>query len=167
MKTSKLFGAAALLGTLGIAIVSPALADRGPGQGGMQGFIFDQLDADKDGKVTAAEMEASRTARVTAADANGDGLMSAEELAAMHLADMSVRASAMAAEMVTRMDTNGDGLLSAAEMAARPGPAQMFDRIDADGDGALTREEADAAAEKMAERRGDRRPKHRNDGPAN
>ncbi len=167
MKTSKLCVAAALLGTLGVGIISPAMAERGPGHGGMSAINFDQLDADKDGKVTEAEIEASRTARVTAADANGDGLMSADELAAMQLAEMTERANAMAAEMITRMDSDGDGLLSAAEMASRPGPAQFFDRIDTDGDGAISREEADAAAKKMAEGRGDRRPKHGDDRPAN
>lgn len=168
MKTSKLMVATALLGTLGIGLVSPVLAERGPGPGGMHAFNFDQLDADKDGKVTAAEIEAARTARVTAADANKDGLMSADELAAMHLAEMTERANAMAAEMISRMDSDGDGLLSVAEMAAGPGPARFFDRADTDGDGAISRAEADAAAEKMADRRGgDRRPMHGDDHPEN
>ena len=100
--------------------------------------------------------------------ANKDGLMSADELAAMQLAEMTERAHAMAAKMITRMDSDGDGLLSAAEMAVRPGPARFFDRIDTDGDGAISREEADAAADKMADRRGgDRRPMHGDDKPAN
>lgn len=167
MKTSKLIVAATLLGSLGLGIVSPVLAERGPGQGGMPAFNFDLLDADKDGKVTEAEIAAARTARVTVADANKDGLMSAEELAAMQLAEMTERANAMAAEMIARMDSDGDELLSAAEMAARPGPAQFFDRIDTDGDGAISREEADAAAEKMADRRGDRRPKRGDDQTGN
>jgi Ca2+-binding EF-hand superfamily protein len=167
MKTSKLLVASAVLGTLGLGMISPVLAERGPGGGERAMFLFDQLDADKDGKVTEAEIEASRTARVTAADSNGDGLMSADELAAMQLAEMSERAKARATEMIARMDSDGDGLLSAAEMAAGPGQGKMFDRIDADGDGAITREEADAAAKKMAERGGDRKRKHGDDASEN
>ncbi len=162
MKTTTLLVATVLLGTLGAGVITPVLAERGPGQGA-SGFKFDLLDADKDGKVTKAEMGAARTARVTAADANKDGLMSADELAAMRLAEMTERANAMAAEMITQMDSDGDGLLSVAEMAARPGHAQVFDRIDTDDDGAISRDEADAAADKMA----DRRPKRGDDKPAN
>jgi hypothetical protein len=168
MTMSKLLAATVVLGTFGAGIMSPVLAERGPGHGGMPAFNFDALDADKDGKVTEAEIEAARTARVTTADANKDGLMSAEELAAMQLAEMTARANAMAAEMITRMDSDGDGLLSVAEMAAGPGPARFFDRVDTDGDGAISRAEADAAAEMMADRRGgDRRPMHGDDHPEN
>jgi Ca2+-binding EF-hand superfamily protein len=165
--TSTLLFTTGLLASLGIGVVGPALAERRSGQGAMSSFNFDQLDADKDGKVTEAEIAASRAARVKAADANGDGLMSAEELAAMQLAEMTERATAMAAEMIARMDSDGNGLLSAAEMAARPGPARLFDRIDTDGDGAISRAEADAAAEKMAEGRGDRRPRRGDEKPTN
>ncbi len=165
MTTSKLLAGVVFLGTIGI--ISPAMAERGPGEGALSGFNFDRLDGDKDGKVTKAEIEAARSARVKAADANGDGLMSAQELAAMQLADMTERVNARAAEMVRRLDSDGDGLLSAAEMAARPGAWQVFDRIDADGDGAISRQEADAAAQRMADRRGDRRPKRGDDQPAN
>jgi hypothetical protein len=167
MTMSKLLVATVLLGTLGAGILSPVLAERGPGPGGMPAFNFDLLDADKDGKVTEAEIEAARTARVTGADANKDGLMSADELAAMHLAEMTERAKAMATEMITRMDSDGDGLLSAAEMATQTGPAQFFVRIDTDGDGAISREEADAAAKMMADRRGGHRPGHGDERPEN
>lgn len=152
---------------LGAGMVSPVLAERGPQEGPMPGFLFDTLDADKDGKVTAAEIEANRAARVKAADANNDGLMSADELAAMRLAEMSERAKAHAAEMVTRMDTDGDAMLSGAELAARPGPARMFKRIDTDGDGAISREEAAAAADMHADRRGKRGDSHHDRGSDN
>lgn len=167
MQTSKLLVATVLVGTFGAGIVAPALAERGPRDGGLPMFMFDQLDADKDGKVTAAEIAANRAARVKAADANGDGMMSADELAAMQLAEMTERAKAKAGEMVTRLDSDGDGLLSVAEMAARPGPAKFFDRIDTDGDGAISREEADAAATRMADHRGDRGHKRGEDDAEN
>lgn len=163
MQMSRMIVAALLIGTFSVGLVSPALAERGPEGGGRPMFNFDDFDTDKDGKVTEAEIETSRAARVKAADANGDGLMSVEELAALHLAQMTERAKTMATEMVARMDSDGDGLLSAAEMAARPGPAGMFGRIDTDSDGAITRAEADAAMTRMADRRGGHMHRHGQD----
>ncbi len=71
------------------------------------------VDADKDGKITEAELTAFRAAETKAADADGDGLLSAEELAALHVKAMTARATDMAARMVSRMDSDADGKLSA------------------------------------------------------
>lgn len=117
------------------------------------GMDFATLDADKDGKISAAEMEAFRAARVTAVDTDGDGKLSAAELSAMHLARMQARADAMAARMIERHDADGDGLLTAAEFATPPSPQRMFERADTDGDGALSEAEIAAARERMAEMR--------------
>jgi Ca2+-binding EF-hand superfamily protein len=145
---------AILMSAISAGIISPAFAQNGPADGGGSPLImFDTLDADKDGKVTVAEIEADRAAKVKAADANGDGLMSADELAAMQIAEMTERAKTRAAEMVTRLDADKDGLLSGAELATRHDPAKMFERFDTDEDGAISREEATAAAEMMAKGR--------------
>lgn len=144
--------ALALAAVTGAAFSSAALADRGP-KGDMQGmemggpgprFDFAAVDADKDGKVTEAELTAWRAAEATKIDANKDGKLSAEELTAARVAEMTTRATEMATRMVADLDTDGDGLLTAAEMAARPGPARMFEHADADGDGAVTQAELDA-----------------------
>ena len=55
----------------------------GPGAGPMVDFAT--LDADKDGKVTKAEITAARAAQATAADANSDGRLSVDEIAAMQI----------------------------------------------------------------------------------
>jgi hypothetical protein len=163
MKTNFTLSALTIAAVLAAGLSTVAFADNrggmGGGMGGMEmgpmpAFDFATLDADKDGKVTQAELDAAHAARVAEVDANKDGLLSGDELAAMHLKMMAERANTMAAEMVTRMDTDGDKLLSAAEMAVRPGSDRMFGMIDADGDGAITQAEADAAKEKMAERGG-------------
>ncbi len=162
---------AATLAALVAATLTTALpaAARGPGMGqgiiqegmmgaGMRGqgpFLmleFDAIDTDKDGKITVAELDAHRAAAVVGTDANNDGKLSAEELAAQDLRMMTERANTRAARMIETLDTDGDSLLSAAEMAARPMPDRIFDRLDADGDGAITKAEAETARTRMAER---------------
>ncbi len=152
----------AIMGFAGTVLTTAAMAERGPGpDGGPEGRgpfsmqNFDAVDADKDGKITQAEVDAYRKAEVATADANGDGFMTADELAAMHLKHLTERATEMAGRMVADLDADADGKLSAAEMAARPVPARMFDRIDTDQDGAISKAEAQAAADRMAEMRKD------------
>jgi Ca2+-binding EF-hand superfamily protein len=80
--------------------------------------MFDAMDADHDGKVTVAEMDAIRR------DLYGpDRTAAARELA--------------------QVDDNHDGVLSAEEHAAATGVT--FDQIDTDHDGFLTRAELQAA----------------------
>ena len=146
---------------------SAALADRGMGKGGMRGegpgmmqeFDFAAVDANKDGKITPEEIEAWRAADVKAADTDGDGFLSADELTAMHVKRATDRAGAMATEMMSRLDADNDGKLSAAEMAVRPAPAGLFDRLDSDNDGALSQEELDAGKGRMADGHGGQRGK--------
>lgn len=127
---------------------------EGDGMGPMAAFDFAAADADKDGKITQAEMAALRAAEVAGIDADKDGKISTAELKAMHMARMEARATRMADEMVARMDSDGDGALTAAEMAARPAMPWLFDMIDADGDGAVTEAEIADARARMEERMG-------------
>lgn len=135
-----------------------AMADRSERMGGpmgpMGGMDFAAMDADKDGKVTQAEIDAFRAGQAAAIDTDGDGLLSVEEIAAMHIRAATTRANDHATRMIERQDSDGDGKLSVAEMSVRPMPARMFEMLDADGDGAITEAEVDAAQERMAERRG-------------
>jgi Ca2+-binding EF-hand superfamily protein len=163
---------ALVLATVLAASSGMALADRrgggdGMGLGGFGAvgtFDFATLDADKDGKVTEAEILAHRTARITAADTDGDGKISAAELAAMVEGEMQMRAERRAAQMITRLDTDKDGALSPEELLAAQAGGRMFGRLDSDNDGALSEAELDAAQARMAERMdGDEsgRKKHR------
>lgn len=120
----------------------------GPGPKPM--FNFEGIDADKDGKITAVEFDAFRAAEFAKADTNTDGQVSADELAAKHIADFTARAADMATKMIARMDDNSDGQLSAEEMAQGPRAPTLFDRADADGDGAISKQEADAMQSKMS-----------------
>jgi EF hand len=132
------------------------MADMGKGRGGMA-FDFTAMDADKDGKVTEAEIAAYRAAQIAGLDADGNGLISAAEMTAQIEKQMSERAADMAAKRIAAQDVDGDGSLSVEELASRPVPADMFDRVDTDGDGAITRAEADAAEAKMRDRFADMR----------
>lgn len=166
MTKRTLLGTAALATALAATLSTAALADRGgpgrmgdmmgEGPGGFALMQFDAIDADKDGKITAAELDAHRAAQVTALDANGDGKIGVDELKARQMAAMEQRATDRATRMMERMDSDGDGFLSAAELATPAAPARMFDRLDTDGDGAVSRAEAEAAQARMAERRGHR-----------
>lgn len=165
-RTSKLAGVT--LATLAAALLATtAMAERGPGRDHAQGgapfaaLDFAAIDANKDGKITPEEIDAHRTAQITAADTDGDGLLSADELSALNMSRMSARAGDMAQKMIERMDTDKDGKLSAAEMPARQGGQRMFERLDTDKDGALSEAEIAAAKDRMAERRGG---KHRHGG---
>ena len=153
----------ALAAVTGAALSTAAMADRGDmGMGGPGGGMgmgpapldFAAMDADKDGKLTQAEIDAFRAAEVTAVDADKDGKLSADELSAMVQARMAARATEMVSRMIERHDADGDGLLTAAEFATRPAPDHLFEMADADGDGALTQDELDAARDQMAEMRG-------------
>lgn len=152
--------ALALAAVATAALSTAALADRGmngEGKGGPMQILmekFDEIDADKDGKVTQAELEAHRAARFTAADTNGDGALDAAELDAFVLAEMQARAADRSARMLERMDANADGKLGADELPGGQGDGRGFAMVDADGDGAITKVEAEAAMTKMAEHRG-------------
>lgn len=170
MKLDRSLAAVALLlGATAIAVPGIAAArDWGRMHGGMMGggmmgggmmgdFDFATVDADKDGKITQAEIDAHRRASVTGLDADADGFISKEEMTAHVTARMQEHVAAMVAQRFTAQDLDGDGRLGAAEMMAPPAFARMFDRVDADGDGAVTEEEIAAARERMQSMRGEGR----------
>ncbi|MDP3261388.1 MAG: EF-hand domain-containing protein [Tabrizicola sp.] len=160
--TGKFKTGAAAIALLSATIGSAAFAERGPrggeGPGEMMVQMFDTIDADKDGKITEAEIEAHRAAEFTAADTNADGVLSAEELAARELVRMQARATERATRMIEEMDDNADGGLSAEELSQTV-RERRFSRMDTDGDGAVSKAEAEAMMDRFAEGR-----KHRGGG---
>lgn len=110
---------------------------------------FETLDSNNDGQITQDEMASQRAAHMSRADANSDGILSAEELEA----HASQRASKQVEKMLKRFDSNDDGQLSMQELAENQRVPRHFRRADRDGDGALSRAEFDAAQNRMAKRR--------------
>lgn len=151
--------AIAALAVLGAVAGSVALAEKGGmgmgmdggGRGAMLTQMFDAMDADRDGKVTLAELQAHRKAEFAAADSNGDGVLSPEELSAHQLARMQARMAERSQAMLDRMDSDGNGNLSEDEMGEGPGE-RHFARLDTDNDGAISKAEAEAAMQHRGKR---------------
>ena len=97
---------------------------HGPmGMGGMaDNPVYQSFDADEDGTVTAAELEAGIAALHTEHDADGNGALSSDEFAAL-FAEVT---RGMAERPFTMLDADEDGEISAQEMAF---PAQMMARM--------------------------------------
>ncbi len=147
---------AAVAALFAATFATGAMAEKDPGgpdgRGAMMLQMFDTIDADKDGKLTEAEIEAHRAAEFAAADTNSDGMLNAEELTAQRLARMTRMATDQTARMIERMDDNADGSLSAEEMSETMQERQ-FARLDRDEDGAISKAEAEDAGERFMERR--------------
>lgn len=139
-----------LIASLGAAIVIGGLVTPAEAAGGKHRphHSFEELDANSDGKLTQAEMELHMQARFEGADANGDGLLSKDELLERLKARKADRAEKYIGHMLERHDANGDGALSMDEMKSRH-HGKMFARMDKDDDGAVTKEEFEAARERM------------------
>jgi len=98
----------------------------GHGPMGMTGMadnpVTQSFDADEDGTVTAAELEAGIAALHTEHDGDGNGALSSDEFAAL-FAEVT---RGMAERPFTMLDADDDGEISAEEMAF---PAQMMARM--------------------------------------
>lgn len=103
---------------------------------------FAMMDADHDGKVSAAEHAAGAKAMFEKMDANRDGKVSAAEMTAAHKAvtgHAAKKSDMSAEEKIKAVDGDGDGILTANEHAKAS--AGMFVKMDTSLDGFLSREE--------------------------
>jgi Ca2+-binding EF-hand superfamily protein len=101
---------------------------------------FDKLDANHDGVVTQDEYLAAATAMYQQFDAQGNGKVTAGEIASSPRAKERVAGATQ--RMVERLDTNGDGVVSQSEYLAAA--QKRFTRLDKNGDGFIDANELPA-----------------------
>jgi Ca2+-binding EF-hand superfamily protein len=97
--------------------------------------VLEQLmryDANHDGSLTRAEMEAGLRADFDAADTNHDGVLQPEEFRAVN----KKRWQELASAATPLADWNGDGVVDFNEFAGLV--RTLFDQLDANGDGVLS-----------------------------
>jgi EF-hand domain pair/EF hand len=122
-------GIATFVGTRSFADSHAMGPDGGHGHWGR--WMFLEMDANHDGKVTQAEIEAFEAARAAEIDANHDGKITADEIQAFREKERAKREAARLA----RMDTNGDGTVSVQEYEAAQ--TWRLARMDRNGDGTI------------------------------
>lgn len=146
---------AATVFAVGHAQAGGGWGGRGPHGGGfggarMGGEVFDQFDADKDGVLTKAEVDAFRADRIRRFDGNGDSRLGLDEFQGLW-AEMTRPVQVRAFQFV---DADGDGQVSDEEMR-RPLDA-LFARVDRDDDGSVARDELRGGGPRDRGGRGDR-----------
>ena len=121
----------------------------------MAASIIEELDLDGDGALSLEESGVEEDI-FTTADADGDGLVTEEELVAMleenrpqgpppemeEGMEGPASASDMAANIISELDSDGDGGLSSGEASASE---EEFDALDTNEDGIVSQAELEAA----------------------
>jgi Ca2+-binding EF-hand superfamily protein len=135
------------LAVFGLAASPAAFAGKG---GGGVDHQFSMMDADGDGKISAAEHAAGAKKMFETMDADKDGKVTAKEMETAHqqvTGDQAKKSEMSAADKIKMIDTNGDGVISTDEHIA--GGKKMFDMMDTNKDGFLTKAELTAGHKMM------------------
>lgn len=137
---------------------SVAHADKPPT--GAVDAEFQMMNTNGDGKLSPQEHATGARKMFEAMDANHDGQVTAAEMDAAHeqmmakLGKTTKQTDMSAADKIKKVDSNNDGVLTAAEHAAAS--QSMFQKMDTDKDGQLTRAELAAGHAKMMPKKSDR-----------
>lgn len=118
------------------ALSLPAIAGGGPDcQSKMTRM---NVEGNGDATISAAAHAAGADKRFDAMDANGDGRITGAEIEASHGAESTAWAKhrMSSAQKIRKLDSDNDGALTRAEYV--DGSQKMFRKLDADGDGYLT-----------------------------
>ena len=78
---------------------------------------FEELDANGDQMISPQEMKDRAQVHFNKNDTNNDGLLSAEEITAMHMAQTSTMTKSGQVNMIEQLDKNIDGLLGITKTA--------------------------------------------------
>ena len=122
-----------------LALSATALPSQSLAQNRSDDAAFERMDADKSGDLSLEELVAGGNPRITAADTDGDGNVTLEQITA------SFKGSdAAAQEFMGRFDTDKDGVISRVEVEARR--TSNFKLLDVNSDGKLVKDEMPAGA---------------------
>lgn len=117
-------------------------SDMGQNMGGSKGMmrgasaaVMERFDADKDGTLTAEEIAAGVQAEIKTYDKDGNGALSLDEFAALH-ADQTRPQTVRAFQM---HDPDGDAQVTEAEMIAMAEDMQSHQGQGAEGHGGMRR----------------------------
>lgn len=128
------FGAGTILISCGAALFPLATNAQGPQQ--RPRLVFQALDLDHDGILSAAEIQ-SAPASLRTLDRNGDGEIAPDELEPRR-SDAGATPDQLVQQLM-QFDKNGDGILTPDELPERMQP--LFTRGDDNHDGKLTADE--------------------------
>ena len=131
--------AIATVGLIGLVSAGSFAAERAGKSSDRHGHwgrgMLMQMDTDKDGTITRAEMDAAAATRAAAIDADKDGTITVDEIEAYRERQRAERM----AERLARMDRNGDGEVSVEEY--QDAQTWRLARFDRNGDGTIERRE--------------------------
>jgi Ca2+-binding EF-hand superfamily protein len=132
---------------VGLAPLSAASAQDASGR------VFQRIDANGDGVISKDEIVAARDRRFQRLDKNRDGMIDRDEVDAARdaIMDRADAAQARLGNAWRRMDANGDGKVSEEEFRAS---TPLFDLVDRNGDGKLSADEIALIRNLVAGRRG-------------
>lgn len=136
-RTRIIAAASAVTVVAGLAFAGQSVAQRVHGGMGMlRGLgaeqVLREVDTDRDGRITQAEIDAAVNARFARFDADSNGRLSLDEFGALW-ADITRPAAVRAFQL---MDPDGDSAITKAEVDERFG--RLVQRFDRNGDGALS-----------------------------
>jgi hypothetical protein len=128
-------GAATLALIAACSLSFPALADEPPG---CQRPQLKEAEGNADGGISAEKHAATASKRFEMMDADKNGKITAAEINASHGAESIVWANhpQTPPEKIRNLDTNRDGVLTVSEYSA--GSQKMFHILDVDSNGVLT-----------------------------
>jgi len=115
------------------ALATPGAVFAQPGPDGSH--FMDHFDADKDGKVTQAEIDKVKSDLFSKFDSDGNGLLSQDEYMALRMDRMKERMN----NRFTHQDKNGDGAISQEEFMTMSN--RMMARLDENGDNVIDADE--------------------------
>lgn len=122
---------------VGIATTGSAFADDKKRKGkGKRGVNIERIDTDKSGTISLEEFASVGMGKMIAADKDGNGILSTDEVSAAMEAERKRRREEA---MMKRLDVNGDGSITVAELQDRM--SKQFALLDRNSDGSLSEEE--------------------------